>query len=128
MPVILDCEILVGTSGAVTSFKGNGVASVTRNSAGSYTLALNQPYNSCILVIGGMQAATAAISGISAVECQNVPSTSVSSTSAPSLTITTLAATSSSVTTLIATDPASTSTIQVMAILSNSSVLAGKNI
>lgn len=39
MPVTLYGRFLVGSTGAVSGVKGTGIASVTRNSAGNYTVA-----------------------------------------------------------------------------------------
>lgn len=122
-PVIVDCEITItGGAGAVASFTGNAVASITRVSTGTYRLNLNQPYNAAMLAIGGMQSASGGLSGIMAVECQNDPTTSVSNVTTPTLTVKTLDVTGA------AANPATGSTIQVMAILSNSSVKAGASI
>jgi hypothetical protein len=121
-PVHVDCEILIGSTGAVTSFTGNAVASVEKTATGTYKIHLNQAYYSCIMAMGGMQSASGGLSGIMAVEIQNAPSTSVSSSSDPSITIKTLDVTGA------AAHPASGSTVQVLAILSNSSVKAGASI
>lgn len=46
--VKLWCSITVGATGAVTTSSGKGIASVTRNSAGNYTVALSDTYNSLL--------------------------------------------------------------------------------
>jgi len=45
MPVLIDLNFAVGASGAVSSLKGPGVASVTRLSAGIYSIKLQDNYN-----------------------------------------------------------------------------------
>jgi hypothetical protein len=121
-PVIIDAQILIGSTGAVTSFTGNAIASVVRNGTGDYTLNLNQAYYSAIVVMGSAISASGALSGILGVECANAPSTAVSSASAPKIQIYTLDAAGAKA------NPVSGSTIQVMAILSNSSVKGGASV
>lgn len=41
----LFCEINIGSTGAVSSSSGKGIASVVRNSAGKYTITLSDSYN-----------------------------------------------------------------------------------
>lgn len=45
MPVLLDCNFAVGSSGAVGTLKGPGIASVTRLSTGIYQAQLQDNYN-----------------------------------------------------------------------------------
>ena len=40
----LYCNVVLGATGAVTSFTGQGVKSVTRNSAGNYTVVMQDNY------------------------------------------------------------------------------------
>lgn len=45
MPVMLDCRILIGASGVVTSFKGAGIKAVTKASTGRYQIQFQDNYN-----------------------------------------------------------------------------------
>jgi hypothetical protein len=38
------CKLTIGATGAVTSFNGYGVASITRNGAGNYTVVLTEQH------------------------------------------------------------------------------------
>ena len=59
-PVKIFGSILVGGSGAVTSFTGNGVTSVTKESgAGTYTILLNDAYSAFLGVNVVHEVATA---------------------------------------------------------------------
>jgi hypothetical protein len=44
MPVLLDCNVAIGATGAVGATKGPGIASVTRKSAGVYAIKLQDNY------------------------------------------------------------------------------------
>lgn len=44
MPVVIDCDINIGATGAVTSFVGPGVNAVTRLAAGVYRINLQDDY------------------------------------------------------------------------------------
>ena len=123
-PVIINATIQIGASGAVSSFVGSAVASVTQVSTGVYKLTLQRDTNFSRLYFaaGAMQSASAAISGISVVEVQHAPNAAVSASPA-TLTVTCLAPTSSSNTTLVATNPASGSALNVILMASDSSVL-----
>jgi PKD repeat protein len=52
-------KVVVGASGAVTSFKGAGVASVVRNSTGNYTITLSATYQRLLFASGTVVNATA---------------------------------------------------------------------
>lgn len=125
-PVYLSCTVLIGATGAVTSFVGSAIESVTRVSAGKYKIAFQPLTNFSLLynAVATLQSPSSGFSGISTVEIQNAPNTDVAS-STPSITVTCLAATNSSTTTLAATDPASGSQLNLLAILSNSSIKIG---
>lgn len=45
MPVLLDCNVAIGASGAPGTLKGPGIASITRLSAGIYQVQLQDNYN-----------------------------------------------------------------------------------
>lgn len=116
-PVIVNTNILIGATGAVTSSTSTTmVTSVTRTSTGIYVLHLADSYNSAISVSASMQSPSSGLSGILGVECGNAPSTSVAILAAPVITIKTLDAAGA------LADPASGSTISVTALLSNSTV------
>ncbi len=117
-PVMVNTNILIGGTGAVTSNTSTTmVRSVTRTSTGLYVLHLANNYNAVLSVIGSMQSASGGLSGILAVECGNAPSTAVQSLATPTITIRTLDAAGA------VADPASGSTISITALLSNSSVV-----
>lgn len=119
MPVVVHAGVNIGTTGAVTSITGGMVTSVTRISAGKYKINLEQPFNTHIMSIGSMQSASGGLSGISQVEVQNAPTTSISSVTAPSITVTCLNTSGA------ATDPASGSRLDVLIMAANSSVKIG---
>lgn len=48
MPVQINGSILIGTTGAVTSFSGSGISSVTRLAQGQYQVILKDNYNSLL--------------------------------------------------------------------------------
>lgn len=118
MPVLTTCSITIGATGAVTSFKGATVASVTRAGTGLYDIVLqaNTNFNAIIAVTGNMQSPVSGLSGVSAIETQNAPSTSMAVAAAPTIRVKTLAAAGTLV------DPASGSVVNVMIIANNSSV------
>lgn len=115
-PVMTNTAITIGTTGAVASFIGTSTASVTRSSTGVYVIHLSDNYNALIQANGAVQSPVSGLSGVLAIEIQNAPQASVQSLSAPQLTIKTLDAAGALV------DPASGSVINLMMILSNSSV------
>lgn len=126
-PTFMEVTVQIGATGAVSSYTGAAVQSVTRISAGKYSINFQTSpsvtnFPRLLAAHGTMQSASGGISGISVIEVQNAPNTSVASTTAPSLTVTCLAPTDASTTTLIATDPASGSALNVLMILGNSSV------
>lgn len=45
MPVLLDCNVVIGSTGAVGTLKGPGIASVTRLGTGLYQIKLQDNYN-----------------------------------------------------------------------------------
>lgn len=45
MPVLLDCNVVIGATGAVGTTKGPGIASVTRLGTGIYQIKLQDNYN-----------------------------------------------------------------------------------
>ena len=117
-PVMLDCTIQIGATGAVSSFVGSAIQSVTRQGTGLYKITFQPQTNFARLLFaaGSCQSAPAALSGIDSVEIQNNPNASVSPISSPSLTIKTLNPAGSLV------DPASGSAVSVIMIMGNSSV------
>jgi len=57
MPVMLDCNIAIGATGAVGTVKGPGITSVTRLSAGRYQIKLMDNYKQLYACIGQILAA-----------------------------------------------------------------------
>lgn len=118
-PVILDCTITIGATGAVASFVGSAIASVVRNSTGIYKINMQDNYSGLYMAIGSAQSPVSGLSGVLGVETQNAPNAAVQLLSAPSLIVKTLDAAGALV------DPASGSKISVIMYLSNSSVQIG---
>ena len=117
MPVMIDCTIQIGATGAVSSIAGPLVRSVVRNSTGIYQINLTDNVNSLFMAIGSAQSPPSGLSGVLAIETQNAPNPSVSNLAAPSLIVKTLDAAGALV------DPASGSAISVLMYMSNSSVI-----
>lgn len=109
--VHVHASITIGATGAVTNTSfGNGIKSVTRNSAGNYTIALQDSYPVLLGVDISQVDPTAA-----AVPQFHVTANNVASSTAPSVTI-------GGYVTTVATDPNSGATIQVTIALQNSSL------
>lgn len=117
-PVIVNTNILIGATGAVTSFVGTVTASVTRTGTGLYRINLVDPYFSVLFAAGSAQSPASGLSGVSTVEIQNAASTSITTLTGGTMIIKTLDAAGALV------DPADGSTISILALLSNSSVKA----
>lgn len=117
-PVFFDATILIGATGAVTSFVGSMVQSVTRVSTGIYTVKLQSGTNFSKLYAahGAMLSPPTGLSGILGIEIQNAPNTSIALISGAALTIKCLDAAG------VLANPASGSSINVSALCSNSSV------
>jgi hypothetical protein len=118
MPVMVDCSILIGATGAVTSIKGPLVSSVTRMSTGIYKVNLTDAFNNLFMAMGSCASPSSGLSGIATIEIANAQAAQVS-TSTPSITIKTLDAAGA------LADPASGSTVSMLAYLSNSSIQVG---
>lgn len=120
-PVMLTATVLIGASGAVTSFVGSAIQSVVRNGTGLYTITAQSQTNFTRLYSaqGTMISPPAGLSGIVAIEIQNAPNTSVATSTGMVLQIKTLDASGA------LADPASGSSINFMAMLSDSSVTIG---
>ena len=121
MPVMVTATIQIGATGAVSSFVGSMVQSVTRTGTGLYKIKLQAQTNFTRLYYaqGSMQSPASGLSGAPDVEIQNAPNTSVALTTGAELTVKTLSPAGALV------DPASGSALNVMMILSNSSVTIG---
>lgn len=126
-PVLMTASISIGASGAVSSFTGAAVSSVSRVSAGLYklTLASQTMFPRLLSACASMQSPGSGLSGISAVEVQNAPNSALATSAGGTIEVTCLAPTSSTNTALVATDPASGSVLNVQLICSNSSVTIG---
>lgn len=120
-PVMLTATILIGATGAVTSFVGSAILSVVRNGTGLYTITAEPLTNFTRLYSaqGTMVSPPSGLSGILGVEVQNAPNTSVATITGATIQIKTLDAAGA------LANPASGSSINVMMILSNSSVTIG---
>jgi hypothetical protein len=55
LPVRIDCSIAIGSTGAVSSFTGSGIAAVTRLTTGTYQIQLEDNYYSFLSFNGTMQ-------------------------------------------------------------------------
>lgn len=118
-PVMIDVKIRIGTAGAVASISGAMVQSVVRVSTGTYKIKM-QPQTNFTRVFsteGNMHSPAMGLSGISAIEFQSSPSTSMAITTGGELTVKTLNASGA------LADPAFGSTVNVMVIASDSGVL-----
>ena len=116
MPVMIDTTVTIGAAGAVTATKGPIVSSVTRMSTGVYKINLTNNFMGVFSSSGSMQSPSSGLSGILAVETQNSPNTGITSLTAPSITVKTLDAAGA------LANPASGSSINVLIIVSNSSI------
>lgn len=109
--VRLFANIAIGASGAPTlESAAKGIASVTRNSAGDYSIALTDNFNKLLAMHAVVQNAT----GIPAAPDVGLKTDSVSSSTAPLIRIVTSAAG-------VATDPASGDTIRLEIVCRNAS-------
>ncbi len=120
-PVMLTATVLIGATGAVTSFVGSAIQSVTRISTGIYEITAQSQTNFTRLYSaqGSMQSPSSGLSGILAVEVQNAPNTSVATSTGAVMRVKTLDAAGA------LADPASGSSLNVMMMLSDSSVTIG---
>ena len=72
---LIALQIDVGATGAVSAIRGRGVTSVTRNSAGKYTIVLDKPFKRVLAVPKvGMTGAGAPgpVDGVGSVDTTNV--------------------------------------------------------
>jgi hypothetical protein len=108
--VDLFAEISIGSSGAPTLVRGKGIKSITRNSAGDYTLALQENFAGLLQVSSSLQNATGIPSVVMGIKANNV-----SSSSAPGIEFVCSASG-------LAADPASGDVIRLQLSLRNSSL------
>ncbi len=118
-PVILNANILIGASGAVTSFTGAMIQSVTLSSTGVYLITLANNFSGLHFASGSMQSPSSGVSGIVAVEIQNAPNTNVTNLTTPTLTVKTLSSSDA------LANAASGSTLSVLMYFSDSSIQIG---
>ena len=121
MPVMVTATAQIGASGVVSSFVGSMVKSIVRVSAGTYKITLDTQTNFTRLfaAMGSVQSPASGLSGTPDVEIQNAPNASVSLPAGAQLTIKTLNAAGA------LADPAVGSAINVLLMLSNSSIVIG---
>lgn len=115
MLTMIDCKITVGATGAVSSFSGNLVQNVVRNSVGNYTITLQSQcnLNATICFLSGIVGpANTTSSGVDAIE--KSPLSSITANPATIVVQCFNAGT--------ATDPASGSIIEICQLGRNSSV------
>ena len=115
MLTLVDLQILVGSSGAVTSFSGNLIKSVVHTSTGLYTITLTDSFNAFIAASGAMVSPSGSLSGIVALEIGNGANASVQ-TAPGTIVIQTLSDSDA------VADPASGSIVSAIILLRNSSV------
>ncbi len=118
-PVMVDATVLIGAAGAVTSFVGSMVQSVTKQVAdGTYIIKLQQytNFNKSYFQAGSMISPPAGLSGVSSIEIGNAPNTGAQLSSGAEITVKCLDAAGALV------NPASGSSINILAIFSDSSV------
>lgn len=118
-PVMVTTNIVIGASGAVTSFsQASLIASVVHTSTGVYTVTM-QPQNNVNAVIcplASLQSPASGLSGVSTVEFGNAPSTTMAVSATPTIVMKCLSPAGTVV------NPASGSTLSMMVICNNSSV------
>lgn len=121
MPVLVTATAQIGASGAVSSFVGSMVKSFEKVSTGIYLITMDDKTNFTRLyaAMGSMQSPAVGLAGISTIEIQNDPNSDVQTTTGAKLTIKTLDAAGA------LANPANGSAINIMAIMSNSSVIVG---
>lgn len=119
MPVMLDVNIVIGASGAVSSIRGPMIDSVEKLSTGIYKIHLQDNYNNLFMAVGSATSPSVGLSGVASVEIANNQAPEVQDSADPSITVKTLDAAGALV------NPASGSTISVMIYLSNSSIQIG---
>jgi hypothetical protein len=120
-PVLLNCAVTIGASGAVTSFRGSMIKSVTRTAAGTYTVTMAtspSPTNFTRIVStqGAMRSPSTGTSGIVAVEFGFDPSTSMAAKAGGSFSFRTLSTAGT------AADAATGSVISILIMADDSSV------
>lgn len=115
MPVLLDAQIVIGAAGAVASFVGPFIQSVTQSAAGQYTIVLQDNYASLLVVMGNMQNAAGASAIQSIQQLGPMVNSASPQSSGASIVIETVSAG-------VATNPASGAQINVALLLNNSSV------
>jgi len=122
-PVLMDCTIQIGASGAVSSYVGSAIASIAKQTdAGTYLITFQAQTNfpRLLFASGSAQSAAGGLSGVSTIEIQNAPNASVvlnTPTTGGQLTIKCLDAAGALV------NPVSGSAINVLMLLGNSSVV-----
>ncbi len=120
MPVMITATAQIGASGAVSSFVGSMVQSVAKQVAvGTYLIKCQSGTNFSRLyaAMGSMQSASGGLSGVSTIEIQNDPNSSMDEASGAELIVKCLDAAGALV------NPASGSALNVLIIASNSSVI-----
>lgn len=119
MPCLITATAQIGASGAVSSSVGSAVASVTKSATGIYKIKCqaNTNFSRLYFAAGSVQSPASGLSGVSSVEIQNAPNTSVAIASGAELTVKCLDAAGALV------DPADGSALNIMMITSNSSVI-----
>lgn len=119
MPCIVNANITIGASGAVSSFTGGLISAVTQVSTGVYTISLQNNFSGLHAAIGSVQSPASGLSGIIAVEIQNAPNANITSLASPQITVKTLSDVDA------VANPASGSVLSVVLYLSNSSIQIG---
>jgi hypothetical protein len=113
---MIDCTIQIGAAGAVSSFTGTLVSSVTKTATGTYKITLSDNYMKVLAASGMMQSAPSTLSSVASIEMQNAPNAAISPLTAPSVTIRTLDTGGAPV------SPTPSSAVNVIILASNSSV------
>lgn len=120
-PAMITATVQIGATGAISSFVGSAIQSVTRVSTGVYKFVMqpNTNFTRLYFASGTMQSPASGLSGIAQVEIQNAPNASVSPVTNPSITVKTLNSSG------VLADPANGCALNVLFILSESSILIG---
>jgi len=111
---LLSGQFTAGGTGAVTLIQGSGISTITRASAGRYTIVLEENYNK--LLNAAIQTVRSAVGTTTGVLGAEVSVDNVAATSSPSITIQCMDAAGADV------DPATGAVVKFTIVMRNSSV------
>lgn len=117
-PVMITVSIIIGTTGAVSSFIGSTTLSVTRTGTGLYSVVLQPQVNFPTLLAahGACESPSSGLSGVGQIEFSNNMNGSLATATGGTFVVKTLAPAGTVV------DPASGTKIKIMLMCNNSNV------